>query len=70
MKKDILFVRNRKEIVDKIEELYRMGREKQLPIEYVIATTDALDWCLGDNDYLETSELKSRAEVYLGDRNA
>lgn len=70
MNRDILFVKRRKEIVDKIEELYKMGREKRLPIEYVISSADALDWCLGENNCLETEELNSKSEMYLGDKNA
>ena len=50
--------RSRREIVEKIEELYKYGREGKLSLEYVIPITDALDWCLGDSDYLSTEELK------------
>lgn len=54
-------MRKRREIVDKMEELYKLGREGKLPFEYVIPITDTLDWCLGDSDYLDTEELKQRA---------
>lgn len=50
--------RTRQEIVEKMEELYLYGREGKLPLEYVIPITDALDWCLGDSDYLDTEELE------------
>lgn len=50
--------RTRQEIVEKMEELYLYGREGKLPLEYVIPITDALDWCLGDSDYLDTKELE------------
>lgn len=56
-------MKTRKEIVDKMEELYEMGREKKLPLEYVISITDTLDWCLGDCDYLETERLKQRSKI-------
>ena len=52
--------RTRQEIVEKIEELYKYGREGKLPLEYVIPITDALDWCLGDSDYLSTEELTKK----------
>lgn len=50
--------RTRNEIVDKMEELYKYGREGNLPLEYVIPITDALDWCLGDSNYLDTEQLQ------------
>lgn len=56
--------RTRKEIVDKMEELYKLGREKKLPLEYVIPITDALDWCLGDSDYLDTEQLKEKERLF------
>ncbi len=56
--------RTRKEIVDKMEELYELGRTNKLPLNYVIPITDALDWCLGDSDYLDTEQLKEKERLF------
>ena len=45
-------VRNRQEIVDKIEEVYRLIRENKMEALRGIVITDALCWVLGD-DYLD-----------------
>lgn len=60
--------RTRQEIVEKMEELYKYGREGKLPFEYVMPITDALDWCLGDSNYLDTEELKQKM-MYKGGNN-
>lgn len=51
-------VRSKKEIENKIEELYKLLNEGKLSTLWVILTTDALSWALGE-DYLDT-------EIILG----
>lgn len=47
-------MRSRKEIEDKIKELYDLAREEKIDVLRVIVLTDALCWVLGD-DYLDTN---------------
>ena len=44
-------IRNRQEIVEKIEEVYKLIRENKMEVLRGIVITDALCWVLGD-DYL------------------
>lgn len=59
-------LRTRKEIVDKIEELYEFSKNGKLPLSYVMNITDALDWCLGDSNFLDTEELEKKSQSYKG----
>ena len=54
-------MRTKKEIENKIKELYKLAQEGKLNILRVIVITDALSWVLGD-DYLDTN-------VLIGDEN-
>lgn len=45
-------IRNRQEIVEKIEEVYKLIRENKMEVLKGIVITDALCWVLGD-DYLD-----------------
>lgn len=49
-------MRKKKEIQNKIKELYQLANEKKMDILKVIIITDALSWVLGD-DYLDTKVL-------------
>lgn len=49
-------MRKKKEIQNKIKELYQLANEKKMDILRVIIITDALSWVLGD-DYLDTKVL-------------
>lgn len=45
-------IRSRQEIVDKIEEIYKLMNDKKLEILRGIVISDALMWVLGE-DYLD-----------------
>ena len=62
-------VKSRREIVDAMERLYDMLKENKLPIEYVIPITNTLDWVLGENTYLEESDLNYRSSIMLEMQN-
>ena len=62
-------IRNRTEIVEKMEEIYSLLHEKKLPLEYAIIVTDTLEWCIGDNDYLDTNKLLFRGELMQDDNS-
>lgn len=49
-------MRKKKEIQNKIKELYQLANEKKMDILRVMIITDALSWVLGD-DYLDTKVL-------------
>lgn len=49
--RDVNYRRTRKEIVDKMEEIYILMKENKMEIVKGILYTDALSWVLGD-DYL------------------
>jgi len=47
-------MRTKEEIIDKIDELYKLQHEGKRDLLKVIIETDALCWVLGD-DYLDTN---------------
>ena len=49
-------MRKKKEIQNKIKELYQLANEKKMDILRVMIITDALSWVLVD-DYLDTKVL-------------
>lgn len=50
-------IKTRQEIIDKMEEIYKMLKEhKQVNIPRAILATDVLDWVLGEGDYLDTNK--------------
>ena len=72
-------VKSRREIVDAMERLYDMLKENKLPLynlcfekensKYVIPITNTLDWVLGENTYLEESDLNYRSSIMLEMQN-
>lgn len=49
-------MRTKKEIKNKIKELYELSSKGKFSILWVVTVTDALCWVLGD-DYLDTNVL-------------
>ena len=49
-------MRTKKEIKDKIKELYELSSKRKIDILWVVIVTDVLCWVLGE-DYLNTNVL-------------
>lgn len=49
-------MRTKKEIKNKIKELYELSSKGKFNILWIVIVTDALSWVLGD-DYLDTNVL-------------
>lgn len=54
-------MRTKKEIENKIKELYQLAKQGKIDLVRTIVITDALSWVLGE-DYLDTN-------VLIGEQN-
>lgn len=53
MEKDVMYVRNRTEIVEMMEKIYGLIKEGKIDVVRGIVITDVLDWVISDSDCLE-----------------
>ncbi len=54
IKEKINYVKSRKQIIDMMEELYKLGREGKMDLTRVLVMTDVLNWVVEEDDtYLE-----------------